>query len=67
MIEYSDRYGGDYPDPATMCDGECEGLGVYPEWNGERDEQGRIPLEGEGEWVMKTCETCGGTGKLNDN
>lgn len=30
-IEPVDRYEGiGYPDPATVCDGECEGLGVIP-------------------------------------
>lgn len=30
--EFTDRYGGGpYPDPATMCKGQCEGLGCYPQ------------------------------------
>ena len=33
MIEFTDRYkalGIPYPDPKTMCDGQCEGVGMYP-------------------------------------
>lgn len=32
-IEFTDRYqamGVPYPDPETMCEGQCEGIGVYP-------------------------------------
>ena len=32
MSEYAftDRYGGNPPDPKTMCNGQCEGIGLYP-------------------------------------
>lgn len=32
-IEFTDRYqalGIPYPDPATVCKGQCDGCGVYP-------------------------------------
>lgn len=32
-FEFTDRYdalGVPYPDPKTICPGQCEGLGVYP-------------------------------------
>lgn len=29
-IEWSDRYGGHWPDPATVCKGHCEGTGFVP-------------------------------------
>jgi hypothetical protein len=32
-VEFTDRYqalGLPYPDPATMCDSQCEGTGVVP-------------------------------------
>lgn len=32
-FEFVDRYsatGTPYPDPATMCEGDCEGMGCYP-------------------------------------
>lgn len=29
-IESTDRYGGNPPDPETMCKGECEGMGWVP-------------------------------------
>jgi hypothetical protein len=30
LVVFDDRYGGNYPDPATVCKGPCEGMGVYP-------------------------------------
>ena len=27
----------EYPDPATMCQGQCEGTGVFPQYNREAD------------------------------
>jgi DnaJ-class molecular chaperone len=52
--EYTDRYkelGMPYPNVETMCKGQCEGTGVYPE-----------ELE-NGEWEFVTCPDCNGTGK----
>ena len=55
-IEFSDRYralGVPYPDPDTVCKGQCEGLGVYP-----------VLTENiEDDAVFVTCEDCGGTGR----
>lgn len=34
-MEFTDRYqalGIAYPDPETMCKGDCEGIGVYPQF-----------------------------------
>jgi hypothetical protein len=34
-IEFTDRYkatGTPYPDTETMCEGQCEGMGRYPQW-----------------------------------
>ncbi len=42
QIEFTDRYqalGIPYPDPETMCHGQCEGTGFYPifeQRNGEK-------------------------------
>lgn len=36
-IEATDRYGGNYPDPASVCAGPCEGLGVYPAYSPKHD------------------------------
>lgn len=60
-IEWADRYGGsdNWPDPATVCPGECDGMGVYPEM--ETDDKGRVIVGGWTRFV--TCETCGGSGK----
>lgn len=30
-FEFTDRYGGSYPDPSTVCRGQCEGIGRYPQ------------------------------------
>ena len=49
-IEWSDRYkalGIPYPDPKTVCKGQCEGLGFVPKDNGE----------------IVICPKCKGTGK----
>lgn len=36
-IEATDRYGGNYPDPATVCEGPCEGMGMYPAYSAKYD------------------------------
>lgn len=46
----TDRYGGNWPDPETVCKGDCEGMGTYPE-------------EVDGKHVFVKCERCNGTGK----
>ncbi len=49
-IEWSDRYqalGMPYPDPKTVCRGQCEGTGFVPTKNG----------------VFVLCPKCKGTGK----
>ena len=45
-MQFTDRYqalGIPYPNPATMCDGQCEGTGVVPV---HRDD----PNDREGDW-----------------
>lgn len=70
-IEWSDRYGGNYPDPATVCQGECEGMGVIPmrrddddlaAYRDEWDELDRARRADNGYHFVK-CRECGGTGK----
>lgn len=56
-IEITDRYktlGVPYPDPETMCKGQCEGLGVYPQINHD--------LDSKEETKFVKCEDCNGTG-----
>jgi len=48
---FTDRYGGNYPDPKTVCEGQCEGMGVYPE------------KQLNGKYKFIKCEECNGTGK----
>lgn len=73
-IEFTDRYkatGTPYPDPATMCNGQCEGMGCYPLYlDGSESDYERE------QWNLKEatnptpdgyhfiqCGECGGTGK----
>lgn len=51
-VVWTDRYGGNWPDPALVCPGPCEGLGVYP-----------LRVPGTSEWTFPTCPDCGGTGR----
>lgn len=82
MYEFTSRYevlGVEPPNPATMCQGQCEGLGVYPHRTGVEDE---TPYERE-TWLTAhnapdahkddngecdgyhfiKCPDCGGSGK----
>jgi hypothetical protein len=67
---WADRYGGNLPDPATVCPGPCEGIGVYPEndpskWPPDTRPLGAFDEDGgpDDGWRFVTCPTCGGTGK----
>lgn len=69
---FTDRYGGNYPDPATMCQGQCDGMGCYPQYEDdpeitdyEKGEIARIKAESgvqDGAYFI-VCGECGGTGK----
>ena len=66
--EFSDRYGGIYPDVNTVCKGDCEGMGVVPVKKGEwgytqawEDAEAKAPSD-DGFHFVK-CKDCGGTGK----
>jgi hypothetical protein len=80
--EFTDRYqalGIPYPDVETMCKGQCDGVGVYPQ---RRDDPTITPVEREmwqrahealnahehGDadcdgWHFIKCSDCNGTGK----
>lgn len=81
-MEFTDRYEATrtpYPDPKTMCDGNCEGMGVYPENKAElnadacKAKGGRLIIIGQKEkngtpceednYVFVQCPDCKGTGK----
>ena len=78
-FEYVDRYGDSSaprPDPDTVCNGQCEGMGVYPVKNAisgvadhDQREIDRIIAESgpspDG-WYFVRCSTCGGSGKRNE-
>lgn len=73
MMEFTDRYkalGIPYPDPQTMCAGQCEGLGIYPvhfddkaefrRWHEAHAQSGEHNCDG---WHFIKCPDCLGTGK----
>lgn len=74
-VEFTDRYqalGIPYPDPATCCDGQCEGTGVVPVqqdnqevtwsalWKAAHKEAGEHECDGT---HFVRCPSCAGTGK----
>ena len=78
--EFTDRYeatGTPYPDPETMCAGQCDGMGCYPVKRGASDTTGeelrrwcvaheRTDAHDDGPcdgWHFITCPDCEGTGK----
>lgn len=46
QVVLSDRYGGpaNWPDPATVCKGPCEGMGCYPLYNPEHSDPRSIHI-----------------------
>jgi hypothetical protein len=65
-----DALGIDYPNPDTMCLGQCEGTGWVPIQQGDLDEPWRaLWLEAEAKspgddgWHLVKCPSCNGTGK----
>lgn len=67
-IEFTDRYKGiPYPDPETMCEGDCEGIGYYPEddkenplWIEAHKALHKEPCDG---YHFVKCPDCNGTGQ----
>lgn len=76
-ITFTDRYqalGIPYPDPSTVCTGQCEGTGWVPIFRDEDDpifmalwnEAHAEPHEEDCDgWHFVTCPDCHGTGKRN--
>lgn len=63
-IEFTDRYrasGRPRPDPATMCRGDCEGMGFYPTTN--KAEWPPDAKPDSGGYVFVVCHACDGTGR----
>lgn len=72
-IEFTDRYqalGIPYPDPETMCDGQCEGTGFVPIRSDDMEEPWRTlwleaekkkPTDNGCHFVI--CPDCKGTRK----
>lgn len=73
MIEFYDRYsalGIPYPEPETMCNGQCEGTGYVPVPADEIDPtfkalwlEAEIQNPTDDGWHFVTCPSCNGTGK----
>lgn len=71
--EFTDRYkalGISYPDPETMCEGQCEGTGWYPEdnqenplWQEAHNKSNEEKCDG---WHFIKCPDCNGTGKITN-
>ncbi|BBB13614.1 hypothetical protein [Sphingopyxis sp. FD7] len=74
-LQFTDRYsalGMAPPDPATMCNGQCEGTGVYPI---HKDDDSLTEAEraawaaaeeaapDDDGWHFIKCADCNGTGK----
>jgi hypothetical protein len=69
-----DALGIPFPDPDTVCIGECEGTGYVPVEEHEREEPWRtLWLEAEqvepadDGWHFVKCPACKGTGKRPGN
>lgn len=63
-IIFTDRYsasGRPRPDPATVCRGQCEGMGFYP--TGDRSEWPPDAVPDDIGYVFVRCPDCGGTGR----
>lgn len=73
-MEFTDRYkalGIPYPDPKTVCEGDCEGTGRVPIngddlecaiYRGLWEEAERENPAKDG-WHFVLCPTCGGSGR----
>lgn len=74
-IVFTDRYqaaGIPYPDAATVCQGQCEGMGCIPVRGDETDTRllalwqavhAKPHVEECDGWHFVTCPDCSGTGK----
>lgn len=73
-FEFTDRYqalGIPYPDQATVCKGQCEGVGWVPIASDETDEPWRTlwlaaeeASPADDGWHFVKCPDCAGTGKI---
>ena len=78
-LEFTDRYqalGIPYPDPKTMCKGQCEGTGRVPVHKDDEDEpwktlwvqsEEKNPNKPGDDYHFVECPDCKGTGKKYEN
>lgn len=72
-FEFTDRYkalGIPYPDPATMCQGQCEGTGYVPIPKDDPDplwqklwQAAEAKSPSDDGWHFVVCPDCDGSGK----
>jgi len=72
-IVFTDRYeatGMDYPDPKTVCKGQCEGMGAVPIKHDETDpkwkalwDKAEAKEKSDDGWHFVECPECNGSGK----
>jgi hypothetical protein len=71
-FEFTDRYkasGIPYPDPETMCPGQCEGTGSVPVARDDIEEpfhtlwlEAEVKNPSDDGWHFVKCPDCNGTG-----
>lgn len=76
MTQFTDRYqalGIPYPDPATMCQGQCEGTGWIPVHGPVKPRRGRVsPVDQEEDprllaaWRAAHTVTCSVFGRIRN-
>jgi hypothetical protein len=76
-FEFTDRYralGIPYPNPKTICEGQCEGTGFVPIASDERDtkfkrlwDAAEAEEHSEDGWHLVKCPDCNGTGKRSED
>ena len=72
-IKFTDRYqvaSIPYPNSETMCQGHCEGMGVFPVHSGEQDKKllalwktAELKSPANDGWHFVKCFECNGTGR----
>ncbi len=75
-IEFTDRYqalGIPYPDPKTMCKGQCEGTGIVPVPKDDMEEpfrtlwmEAEVKEHSDDGWHFVKCPDCNGSGLHNN-
>lgn len=66
QLEWNDRYGGKWPDPKTVCDGPCEGMGTWPAYSRAHDTLNSVdrctPIDDDHDAIVAVGATPGDDG-----